>query len=499
MQSLATAARLLDNSLSLEGISALLAELGFDQPPINLSREEASAIGLQSEPGRFLIAQGEGAMRAVAFENKSGSELRPEIARVAARLVSRAPHLLWVVAAIDRPRGDVAIAACEARKSGARVVALVARPGNIVDSDSETICALAAAAGQSDMLLHARWLDVLGRESVSRRFFRALEQSVSKLAGALSPAPATPEAAELALLYTSRLLFLSFLETKGWLDGDHGFLGNRFADCMIEGGGYHRRVLLPLFFGTLNTRAKNRSARARLFGQVPFLNGGLFARSHLERRHSGSFFSDESLGDLFADVLTRYRFTAREDTTAWSEAAIDPEMLGRAFESLMSPSTRKSSGAFYTPQSLVVQLARSALSHGLSSSMASADCIAAALSGERLSNRQTKHVLGRLETIRVLDPACGSGAFLVHILEEVSGLKRRLGDARPLHDIRRAVLTSSIFGVDVNPTAVWLCELRLWLCMAIENPERDPMRVSPLPNLDRNIRVGDSLDRKSVV
>nr|AIA19120.1 Unknown Function [uncultured bacterium] len=176
---------------------------------------------------------------------------------------------------------------------------------------------------------------------MSRRFFRALEQSVAKLARDLHPGVSASDAAELALLYASRLLFLSFLETKGWLDGDHGFLGNRYADCMVGGGSYQRKVLVPLFFGTLNTHPKNRSPRADAFGRIPFLNGGLFARSPLERLHSQSFFSDESLGDLFADVLTRYRFTAREDSTSWSEAAIDPEMLGRAFESLMSAPREK--------------------------------------------------------------------------------------------------------------------------------------------------------------
>ena len=493
MQSLAAAARLLDNALSSEGIARLLAELGFQSPPITLSKEEASSIGLHAEDGRYVITAGSGARRAVSFAIEQGTDLRPEISRIANRLVSRAPHLLWTITALNATRGEVAVAACEPRKSGARVVALVARPGHIVDSDSETICALVAATGESDLLLHARWLEILGRESVSRRFFRALEQSVAKLTRDLIPAPPSSDAAELALLYTSRLLFLSFLETKGWLNGDHGFLGNHYADSMVAGGGYHRRVLLPLFFGTLNTHPKNRSARAKSFGRIPFLNGGLFARSVLERLHANSFFSDETLGDLFADVLTRYRFTAREDSTAWSEAAIDPEMLGRAFESLMSASTRKTSGAFYTPQSLVVELTRSTLSHALSSSLMSAECIASALAGESLSRRQAQSLLTRLDSIHVLDPSCGSGAFLVHLLEEISSLRQRLGDQRPLHDIRRAVLTSSIFGVDVNPTAVWLCELRLWLCMAIENPERDPMRVAPLPNLDRHIRVGDSL------
>jgi hypothetical protein len=107
--------------------------------------------------------------------------------------------------------------------------------------------------------------------------------------------------------------------------------------------------------------------------------------------------------------------------------------------------------------------------------------------------RERAPIHSRLRELRLLDPSCGSGAFLVHALETMSELAMRLGDARPVAEIRREFLTRAIFGVDVNPTAVWLCELRLWLSVVIESGERDPMAVPPLPNLDRNIRVGDAL------
>jgi Type I restriction-modification system methyltransferase subunit len=492
VQSLAAAAKLLDNVFAGDGVRELFAELGFAHF-VTLEEAEAASIGLPAESGPFSIAQGTGAVRALIFRVKMPVALRHEVSRIASRLVARAPHLLWIIAASSETADEFAIAACDAGHARSRVAALVVKPGSTAASDAETVCSLAAARFDSDLLVHSRWLEILGRDSVGRRFFRALETSISHLAADLSPAPGREDAAELALLNASRLIFLSFLETKGWLDRDHGFLGNQYADCMMRGGGYHRKVLTPLFFGTLNTHPKNRSARARHFGRVPFLNGGLFSRSSLERRHANATFSDEAIGALFADVLARYRFTAREDNAAWSETAIDPEMLGRTFESLMSATVRKKSGSFYTPQSLVAQLTRSALSNGLSSALVPPECVARALSGEQLGHRQAHQLLCDLDAFRLLDPACGSGAFLVHALEELSALRRNIGDARPPHEIRRQVLTHSMFGVDVNPTAVWLCELRLWLCMAIEDPETDPMRVSTLPNLDRHIRVGDSL------
>ena len=119
--------------------------------------------------------------------------------------------------------------------------------------------------------------------------------------------------------------------------------------------------------------------------------------------------------------------------------------------------------------------------------------VEAILDGSEIAEEHREKTLRASDSLRILDPACGSGAFLVHALEEVSRIRQQCGDAQPLHRIRRRVLTSSIFGVDINTTAAWLCELRLWLSMAIEDPEPDPMAVTPLPNLDRNIRVGDSL------
>ena len=265
------------------------------------------------------------------------------------------------------------------------------------------------------------------------------------------------------------MLFLCFLEAKGWLDGDQGFLAHQFEKCTKLGGGFHRRVLRPLFFGTLNTPLRNRAPTAIRFGRVPFLNGGLFTRTPAERRVRGLSFSDDAYGSLIYDLFAQYRFTAAEETITWSEAAVDPEMLGRAFESLMASRERRDTGAFFTPFSLVQHVTGCALDEVLDAEAAS------------------------LDRITVLDPACGSGAFLVHVLERVATRLAHSGDDRDTAAIRRDVLTRSIFGVDVNPTAVWLCQLRLWLSVVIESREANPMRVVPLPNLDRNIRVGDSL------
>jgi hypothetical protein len=468
-------------------------ELGFSDELISLDEETRERLGITSDFGDVHTSLGPGAMRALVARVTAEHPLREVIGRLAGRLSARTPHIPWILILLQRESRQLAIAAWYSGRVAPRVVALVAAQYKIVDSDSETLCAMADAASDSDIATHSRWLEILGRETVSRNFFRAMQSSVAQLASSLSPSVRNSTGADLALLCVSRLLFLSFLETKGWLDGDHAFLANQFAECMTAGGRYHASVLAPLFFGTLNTRPANRARRAKRFGRVPFLNGGLFSRSAIERIHSDRHFSDEALGDVFGQLLTRYRFTACEDSSIWSEAAVDPEMLGKAFEGLMAVPDRKTTGAFYTPQLLVEQLTTSALASGIRGVDIEAEVVESAIAGEIPSDDDREKLLLVTRALRVLDPACGSGAFLVHIMERLAALHVHLGDSRPIHLIRREILTQSIFGVDINPTAVWLCELRLWLSTAIQDPERDPMKVRALPNLDRNIRIGDSL------
>jgi len=493
VRTLRSAAILLSNTISVECAGPILVELGFSDEIVPLDDETRQRLGVGAEVDSPHMSLGPGSMRALVGGLSGAQPIRETVTRLAARLSSRTPHILWLLVVIHRGAKQIAIASWYTGRSAPRVVALVASQDHVVDSDSETLCALSAAASDSDIATHSRWLEILGRETVSRGFFRAMQSSVDQLAASLSPVTSADEGHELALLYLSRLLFLSFIETKGWLDGDHAFLANQFAGCMVGGGRFHVRVLAPLFFGTLNTRPENRARRARTFGRIPFLNGGLFSRSVVERSCANRVFTDEALGDVFGQLLTRYRFTAREDSAVWSEAAVDPEMLGKAFESLMAAPDRKTSGAFYTPQALVEQLATSALASGLSVTGVPEPAIVGALAGEIPPPEIRQRLLDASGRLRVLDPACGSGAFLVHLMERLAALRVHLGECRPIHAIRRDILTRSIFGVDINPTAVWLCELRLWLSMAIEDPQRNPLKVTALPNLDRNIRAGDSL------
>ena len=180
-----------------------------------------------------------------------------------------------------------------------------------------------AAHGTGDELTHRRWREILGRDALTARFYRDLELAVATLAeSATGRAPAAARR-EMAILCASRLLFLAFLEAKGWLDGDREFLRHQFDAQCADGGRVHRRLLDPLFFGTLKTPVTHRAAAARALGRIPFLNGGLFARTPVERAYRTSMFADDAIGTVICTLLGQYRVTPREHADDWADAAVD--------------------------------------------------------------------------------------------------------------------------------------------------------------------------------
>ena len=454
-------------------LARLLPPLGF-AAPLSLTVRDLARLGIEDGRPRAQVAAGAGTLRALVLEWDHGPALRERLGPALRRLARTAAGSHWLVLARHASRGEVLLAA-PAPEAGP-LPTLAADRGGVRESDAETLAALAAAAGDRDApaLVHLRWRECLGRDALSHRFYRDLEAAVDDLAQGARSAPRRVDARDrrqLALLTTSRLLFLAFLEAKGWLDRDRAFLRHHVARTAATGP-LHARFLEPLCFGTLNTPYERRARAARAFGRVPFLNGGLFQRSPIETRCRPLRFADEGIARLVCELLPRYRLTARETTHELSEAAVDPEMLGRAFESLMAPDARRAHGAFYTPPPMIAAVADAGFA--------------------ALARGTAAGALDPLQ-LRVLDPACGSGAFLVHALQTLASAAAARGDARPRSAVRRDVLTRCLFGVDVDPVAVWLCQLRLWLALVVDDERADPMRLPPLPNLDRNVREGDAL------
>ena len=439
------------------------------------------------------LARGAGQLRCISAQlvphagSPATADARELTRRLCVALAHRAPNRSWSVVTIDGAAQVLVIASVFPHTHGPRITALRVDRRRVVDSDADSLRSIGAITETDPALRHLRFGDVLGRGALSGRFYSALAMAVATLAQTATGPGTLAERRDLALLCTSRCLFLAFLEAKGWLDHDRQFLLHHTSACLERGGRLHERLLRPLFFGTLNTPIARRASASRAFGAVPFLNGGLFAPTPLERQRRAFRFTDDAIAALLGDLLDRFRFTAHEDSTRWSEAAIDPEMLGRSFESLMAVDERHQTGTYYTPPSLVETVVREALHCAIP------DLPLDALANESGSLHLTARAREALLSLRLLDPACGSGAFLVHAMERLAALEERAGDARPTHAIRRAVLTRSIFGVDRNPMAVWLCELRLWLSIVIECPETRIHHIPPLPNLDHHVRVGDSL------
>ncbi len=502
MLTLRAAAQLLAQADSRSALRPIAHALGFTAPATRLAADGRARLQVDGLTTAAEMIRGHGTLRLLCAELAPATDLagstdpRELTRRLAVTLLQQAPTRHWCLITLDAQQRTLCIATVQPHAHGPRIAALRIDRAHVVDSDADTLRALCAVTEDDALLRHARFTDILRRDALSNRFYGVLERAVDRMAseatGPKSDAITAAERRELALLCTSRCLFLAFLEAKGWLDRRFDFLMHHTTTQLEHGGLLHQRLLRPLFFGTLNTPRRNRAPAARRFGNVPFLNGGLFSPTPLERRHRSLRFSDDSLTHLIGSVLDRHRFTAHEDSASWSEAAVDPEMLGRAFESLMAADERRRSGSFYTPPALVDQVVRDALQCALPGlpDRALDDVGDADGTTPLILPATTTHALKHL---RILDPACGSGAFLVHALERLAALHRRLDPTGDTHKIRRQLLTHCIFGVDRNPVAVWLCELRLWLSVVIECTETDAARVPPLPNLDHHIRVGDSL------
>ncbi len=487
MLTVADAALLLQRAVDRRGRVALLRALGFHAPAGNLDADAARRLGLDEQVRRAEVAEGPGTLRALLLDLPPSCGLGDTAGRAGRRLATRAPELLWLVLAAHR--GGELVIVVPAPGGASAAAALLVDPQAVRPGDAESLAALEGARGESDLDTHLRWRETLGRDALTRRFYRDLEHAVHALSeGAHGNAPGEARRA-LALRCVSRLLFLAFLEAKGWLDGDRAFLSRQVA---ARGDNLHRALLEPLFFGTLNAPMSRRAPAARAFGRLPFLNGGLFTRDVLEKKHRALRFADVDIARVVGDLLARYRVTAHEGSAEFAEAAVNPEMLGRAFESLMASDERRSTGAFYTPPAMIHHVTDLALDATFASASERA-VLDEARGGHVARAADAVQLRAVLTDLRILDPACGTGAFLVHAMAEVSRLLAAANDDRPEHARRRAVLAHSIFGVDINPTAVWLCELRLWLSVVVDSPERDPFCVPPLPNLDRHIHCADAL------
>ena len=393
---------------------------------------------------------------------------RHEVAAAAERLARANPGERSLLLALDSAATTLAVAALAPHNGGfrPRQLRVALKPPSPVSA--EILTGLAAHPRDGAVTLAVRAADVLEEEGLTRRFFRDFSRLHALAAERLAEMPRATagERRSLALVILTRVLFLYFVQARGWLGGRSDFLPSLLDTALGQGHPFHRAIFEPLCFGALNSPPDRRSRATRALGDLPFLNGGLFERQAIERQYPGAALDNETWRLLFDELFERFHFTVREREDV---DAVDPEMLGRVFEGLMARDRRRAQGTYFTPRELLRETVERSL--------------AAALAGRNAD---------AVRRIRILDPAVGSGAFLLEALLQLERARAALcPDERPA-ERRRAIVRDNLFGVDLDPMAVRLAELRLWLALVVHEDTRLD-EVAPLPNLDQNLRQGDSL------
>ncbi len=339
-----------------------------------------------------------------------------------------------------------------------------------------------------------------------------------------------------------QIVFLYFLQKKGWLgvpkggdwgDGPHNFLRQLFSGTFGSYKNFFNDTLEPLFYDTLATDRDHEAWCNTFQCRIPFLNGGLFEplRDYDWKKTDitipNSLFSNDintpagDTGTGILDVFDRYNFTVNEAEPLEKEVAIDPEMLGKVFENLLEVKERKSKGSFYTPREIVHYMCQESLINYLDTALNTdtkivprKDIETLIYLGEQISHyeavdakypikmpatikKYARLIDEKLATITVCDPAIGSGAFPVGMMQEIvrarSSLSNYFNDVheRTAYHFKRHAIQKCLYGVDIDPGAVEIAKLRLWLSLVVD--EEDVKQIKPLPNLDYKIVVGNSL------
>lgn len=304
-----------------------------------------------------------------------------------------------------------------------------------------------------------------------------------------------------------RIVFLHFLQKKGWMGvpaSNHGWEGGdkNYLAHLIERYENNDRllsdVLEPLFFNTLNEKRDNNIADDILGDniKIPYLNGGLFEKDNIDKLDIDfpySYFKE------LMEFFSQYNFTIDENDPDDSEIGIDPEMLGHIFENLLEDN--KDKGAFYTPKEIVQYMSKESVAQYLKSN--TPDKLHTAIDS-LIKQRVVEPILQKKEnarlvnqaltTVKVCDPAIGSGAFPMGVLNVLFDCRHLLygfigvNEVFSYAKVKREIIQNNIYGVDIEQGAVDIARLRFWLALVVD--ENEPQ---PLPNLDYKIMCGDSL------
>jgi hypothetical protein len=323
-----------------------------------------------------------------------------------------------------------------------------------------------------------------------------------------------------------RIVFLYFVQKKGWLGASNTQYTDGMTDFIkqlfLQSGGndaFYSNWLTVLFFDTLNKERPNDDFKMPdgKTVKVPYLNGGLFDKEEFDEQlltfpaklfHNPDFedfpLTEKNKGNArgFLDFLDAFNFTVYEDSPDDHTVAVDPEMLGHIFENLLEDN--KDKGAFYTPKEIVHYMCQESLSEYLcntlqiNSEVAKREAINQLLKNKVVDNilkPEIAEVEKALDRVKICDPAIGSGAFPMGLLQEIFSIKELIayetGKQWNPAETKLNIIQNSIYGVDIEKGAVDIARLRFWLSLVV-----DEEKPRALPNLDYKIVVGDSLISK---
>lgn len=383
-------------------------------------------------------------------------------------------------------------------------------------------------------LENLRWERRLNWESawnvtqVNKDFYNRVLEVRNTLVSATSNAEDLKHANLFVQLILNRLLFISFAERMGWMwtpDGNRDYLFSLYNNYKNQVGNEQAPAdLIPnTFCGLLGLLSEYLDEEEGIIegdplypilGNVPYLNGGLFSKDP-QIEVNGITIADEAFEELFNEktgLFRTFNFTVMESTPLDQEVAVDPEMLGTIFERLIIREERHKSGTYYTPREIVDFMVSEALvnylvEQNLPEVKAKLLIYQNKVEFEEIAFKpsELQLALDALNRVKAVDPACGSGAYLLGLLQkifdatdrlEVSQRKGRETSAddpeghHHLYTRKLEILRNSIFGVDLSDMSIPIARLRLWLSLAVEN---NGLKPDPLPNLDFRILQGDAL------